>query len=178
MVGFRVTKYDPGLRLTTGAYAKDEWTSATDIGRSFGGRAVAVSDYIRVENSYVRAVQIFLEWSGLRHLTVADLQINEIDGNSFPLELAQETIERARSPANDAEVSGDELDWLVRLSLREAIWCRLIGTSGFYVHFGYDYYMYIGAEAPGDIAPHMPEGIFAEIFSSPFNPDISDGEEL
>jgi hypothetical protein len=64
-------------------------------------------------------------------------------------------------------VCGSDLDWVVRLALREALWCRLKGERGFYVHFGYDYYMYIGSEVLGADPPPMPPGMFAEVFDSP-----------
>ena len=34
----------------------------------------------------------------------------------------------------------------MRLALREVLWFRIQGKNGFYIHFGYDYYMYIGSE--------------------------------
>jgi len=32
-----------------------------------------------------------------------------------------------------------------RLVLREILWCKLESPNGFYIHFGYDYYMYFGS---------------------------------
>ena len=48
-------------------------------------------------------------------------------------------------------VEGDELSPVaaieaVRQMLREEGWCRLIGGDRFYVHVGWDYYVYVGSD--------------------------------
>ena len=42
-------------------------------------------------------------------------------------------------------VTAQEVQALAKLTLRNAIWCKLGYKKQFFVHFGYDYYMYIGA---------------------------------
>src|SRR5690349_6383481 len=97
MVGFRVTKYDPYLRSPNGVYSRNEWTSVSDVGRAYDGRVVSCSDYLRVETSYVLAVRGFLEASQLHTLRVTDLQVNEINVETLPVELAGETLAHAGS---------------------------------------------------------------------------------
>ena len=41
-------------------------------------------------------------------------------------------------------VTAQEVRALAKLTLRNAIWCKLGFKKQFFVHFGYDYYMYIG----------------------------------
>ena len=45
------------------------------------------------------------------------------------------------------------LDTLVRLSLRCLMWCKVEVGDRFYLHFGYEYYIYIGSsnECPESI---------------------------
>jgi hypothetical protein len=50
MFEYRVTKYDPAHRAASGAY-RDEWTSFSDIGRSFGGVILTVEQYQRIEDA-------------------------------------------------------------------------------------------------------------------------------
>lgn len=62
---------------------------------------------------------------------------------------------------------GSAVDDVVRLALREVVWCRLESPSGFFVHFGYDYYMYVGtpeAIEPPTVSPR----VFVEEFPSPY----------
>jgi len=174
MVGFRVTKYDPGLRRPDGTYSMDEWTSVSDVGRAYNGKIVSRSEYLRGETNYVQAVRCFIGDSGLQKLRVTDLQLNEVRVESLPSEIAQETLAHVGSAVDEIDVCGDDLDWIVRLALREAIWCRLKGDQGFYVHFGYDYYMYIGSDEMKTVPPLLPSGIFAEVFDSPHQPEPSD----
>ena len=176
MVGFRVTKYDPSLRLPNGNYSRDEWTSASDIGRECDGRIFTCSDYLRVETSYVDAVRSFLEASELRSLRVADLQVNEITAETLASELVEETRAQAATVVDGMVVRGEDLGWIVRLALREALWCRLKGDHGFYVHFGYDYYMYVGSEKLSAVPAQVPPGVFAEPFESPYHEEPSDEE--
>jgi hypothetical protein len=44
---------------------------------------------------------------------------------------------------NDSVLPLDRIGEIIRRILREEFWCRLEGSKGF-VHFGWDYYMYIG----------------------------------
>lgn len=176
MAGFRVTKYDPAHRLPNGNYVKDEWTSVSDVGRAYGGEIVTCSEYLRVEALYVRAVRSFLEASQLKTLRVVDLQANDIETEAFPAELTEETRARAATVVDGMEVGGEDLDWIVRLALREALWCRLKGEHGFYVHFGYDYYMYLGSEDLGAVPSPVAPGLFVEAFESPYHEEPSNEE--
>lgn len=63
-------------------------------------------------------------------------------------------------------LSGDALDTAMRLVLRELAWCKFLGARDFFVHFGYEFYMYIGT--PCADVPALPDGIYCEPFQSPF----------
>ncbi|MCQ6560079.1 hypothetical protein NNL21_15410 [Paenibacillus mendelii] len=62
---------------------------------------------------------------------------------------------------------------LTQLALKEELGCRIKGKSQFYVHFGYDYYMYIGSVKPCDHAIHeiRKSGLFIEEYESPYQED-------
>jgi hypothetical protein len=149
----------------------------SDVGRAYDGRIVTCSEYLQVETSYVQALKRFLEASRLKTLRVADLQVNEIGGSSIPCELADETRAHVGIVVDGLSVCGRELDWVVRLALREALWCRLKGEGRFYIHFGYDYYVYVGSDELNPIPPPMPPGIFAEVFESPYHEEHSDDSD-
>ncbi|WP_146118512.1 hypothetical protein [Blastopirellula marina] len=74
----------------------------------------------------------------------------------------------AVSIKNGAFLDQEGVGKVARLALREVFWCKLLGEHGFYVHFGHDYYMYIGYE----FAPALPsrfEKLFVEDFPSPYS---------
>ncbi|AKU99654.1 hypothetical protein AKJ09_06318 [Labilithrix luteola] len=65
---YRVTKYDPSIRASSGLY--DEWTSVSDVGRSFAGRVVTDADYLAVEDAYVESVRRLMRAASVNELVV------------------------------------------------------------------------------------------------------------
>ena len=67
-------------------------------------------------------------------------------------------------------VAVQEVRKLAKLTLRNAIWCKLGYKNQFFIHFGYDYYMYIGASEECVKAKEIVKetGLFIEDFKSPY----------
>ena len=149
---------------------KDEWTSVSDIGRMYSGGVFTLSDYLATEEAYVETVRRFLASTGDNSLRVSGLEF-KADCGTLPSELAAEAEIRLRMLREGMEVLGQNLDWVVRLNLRELVWCRLEGKGGLYVHFGYDYYMYVGIEANDFVLPSLPPHIYAEPCETPYRSD-------
>jgi hypothetical protein len=61
------------------------------------------------------------------------------------------------------------VDKIIRRILREEFRCRLEGGEGF-IHFGWDYYMYIGVPHPCPTARVRAAdlGLYIEEFASPY----------
>jgi hypothetical protein len=74
MYQYRITKYDPSLRDPGGAYPSDEWTSRSDIGKSFDGVRLTEESYLRVEQAYLEAAVAFLSEARITELTVIGLE--------------------------------------------------------------------------------------------------------
>jgi hypothetical protein len=150
---YRVTKYDPALRDATGAYSKDEWTSFRDIGRS-RGIALTEEDYVRVESAYVDIAKKFIAEDGGRALRAIGVE----NRGSFD-----------EAPTEGSLISEGDLPSVCRSILREKFWCRLEDDDRF-LHFGYDYYMYVGvkSECVTSIAAAATLGLFVERFASPY----------
>jgi hypothetical protein len=150
MYEYRVTKYDPSRRDREGRYLHDEWTAFSDVGNK-----VNFDVYDRVEQSYIDVALAFMSEARIPHLSVANLEHGP--------EISLPFVDRA-------ELGAPELRTAFRLVLREACWCRFLHPSGAFVHFGYDYYMYIGT--PGDCpqAKRMARerDLFVESFKSPY----------
>ncbi len=161
---YRVTKYDISYRRlagwnannesSTGAYTRSEWTSISDIGRSFDGVLLTPDEYQRVEDAYVAVAISFLKESRLSAVTIEGLECSE----PFPIPLEEGmTIDIRNLPE------------VVRLILQEKVWCRLNAQNTF-LHFGYDYYMYVGVsrECPKSKQFARNLGLFVENFKSPY----------
>lgn len=155
MKEYRVTKYAPHLRDSRGHYLSDDWTSVTQIGRSFGGIVLTEQEYKRVEHAYVNVALAFLSEGGLTALKVDGLE----NSRGKPLTLSEGTV-----------LSIEQLRDVIGLILREEFWCRLQGDDGF-LHFGWDYYMYIGVPHRCNAAERQASdlGLYVEEFVSPYH---------
>ena len=71
---YRITKYDPQYRDENGRYTQNAWTSFHDIGKSFGSSVLSEQEYYKVENAYVSSALAFLNESGVRKLSLVDVQ--------------------------------------------------------------------------------------------------------
>ena len=58
---YRITKYNPKYRNSSGAYLKDGWTSISDIGTIYNGKKSTLKEYFKIEEAYVKA--ILLLWN-------------------------------------------------------------------------------------------------------------------
>jgi len=157
---YRVTKYDPALRAPTGEYKSDDWIMFSQIGQSFRGAALTEQEYKRVENAYVQAALAFLNESGIAALRVVGLenprksQLEFAEGSLLPQESLSDVFGRI---------------------LRNEFWCRFQADDGF-VHFGWDYYMYIGVprRCPEAEQTASELGLYVEEFTSPFHKETDD----
>ncbi len=172
MHSWRITKYNPAFRDERGAYLKDEWTSVSDVGAIYDGDAFTYEAYRKVEDAYVSTALKFVSEACLDSLTITYLE---------PAHVLKERVKDLRDIAFDAErakkgmsLSGEALDNVCRLVLREIFWCKLESERA-YIHFGYDYYMYIGSPVRSEkaIAYGKQEGLFIEEMESPY---LSAGE--
>lgn len=154
---YRVTKYDPSLRDSDGAFQNPDWTSYSDVGRIFGGVPLSEVGYLKVEASYLFAVEAFLTEAKIGELLLRGLE-NHTDRElpSFIQSHAVLTVPQCVEFA--------------RIALREIAWGKLVVPGRAYVHFGYDYYMYLGLplQCPNAIAAAQKRGLFVEHFRSPY----------
>ena len=166
---FRLTKYDPARRDAQGRYNVDEWTYFAQVGKCFAGVELTFADYERVEAAHLDAVQALLRGAGIDALVVRDAEPS-IQGE--PPAVAAGT-----------RLSGDALREAFRDVLRERWWCRFEADDATaFVHFGWDYYIYLGLPRLDDDARRRVEdaGLFLEPFISPYHrrpgdEDVDDG---
>lgn len=122
---YRVTKYDPLFRNVAGAYTREDWTSRGDIGRSIGGVVLQESAYLKVENSYLFAVEAFVQEDGIEALVLRGLE--NLANNKLP-----------GFVQSGASLTVDQCVAFARIALRETAWGKLVAPGQAYVHFGYD----------------------------------------
>lgn len=124
-------------------------------------------DYLRIEDAYVASVKQLL-----RACKVETLEIRELEDRR-ELTIVEPEISGARPAAFDGihdgcKVHGDDIDEIVRMNLREVIWCKLSGPNATYIHFGHDLYLYIGCDCVAASLGSPPQGMFYEELESPY----------
>lgn len=155
---YRITKYDPQKRDANGRYIPSEWTSFGDVGKTFGASVLSEQEYRKVEAAYVSSALAFLNEAGIRKLSLAKVE------NSKSIQVAQVEIQ-------DGSVCAvEDIEELFRAVLREQFWCKFEWRNEAYVHFGWDYYMYVGLayDCPRSIVYAERQGLFVEPFISPY----------
>lgn len=174
MYEYRVTKFDPAKRANDGTYLdQEEWTSAGEIGKTSDGQTLT-EDYLLTEARYERAVVRFFEASQLPHLRITGLEnrgmtlerLEDIKRDQPFLCEPEFVVAEYRE---DQTVAAEEISLLVTLNLRGIVECKMEIDGKFFVHFGWDFYMYVGCQADcaAAIAETEADGLFVERFTSP-----------
>ena len=153
---YRLTKYDPALRDASGAYTGDDWTALSDVGQTFNGEQLTLSTYLDIEGRHLVVLAAFLEESGTS-LVIA--------------EGVEDDWQRTFHVRECARLSQLEAIEVVRQMLRGEGWCRLADDDRFYIHVGWDYYVYVGTTEPCErsVALARANGLFVDKgFVSPY----------
>ncbi len=155
LYSWRVTKYNPQKRNQMGSYLDDkEWTDFSEV-----GTLVSEEGYVRTETNYINAILTFMDEVDLNELILECLEVNsdEIISPTATDFWAGKTVNR------------QEIKELAKLTLRNDIWCKLSYEQEFFVHFGYDFYMYIGTSKDCLHARKKVQenGLYVEDFVSP-----------
>lgn len=142
----RVTKYNPRFRDTSGRYLRDEWTSISDVGEYYDGKPFEMEQYLEVEERYIKCVTLLFESKGIGQIKIVDLERYAFYDRSKE----QTSLEKVHNELREGDtIALGDLGNVMRLILRECLWCFLKSPSGdIGVRFGYDYYMYFFSSEP------------------------------
>ncbi|MEO8405690.1 MAG: hypothetical protein ABI480_13875 [Chitinophagaceae bacterium] len=151
-----VTKYNPLFRNNEGHYTKDEWIGYFQLGENVNGETLTFQEYLKVERKYILAAKLFFKLHGCENFIVKNL---ERKGTASYQQNDRSELVRLYDFINDGTtISVDDIDNVIKLILRELIWCELfcLHNELIAVRFGYDMYMYFNSDKEWD-------GITAEI---------------
>ncbi len=160
LFSWRITKYNPKNRDEKGNYLDDkEWTFFSEVGTE-----VNEEDYLRTESNYINAITTFMDEMGLKKLYINALEIwsDEVENQNASPFLSKMWVGKS--------ISMQEIKELAKLTLRNVVWCKLSYKNKFFVHFGYEYYMFIGAinDCPNARQKVEKSGLYVEDFISPY----------
>lgn len=124
MFQYRVSKYNPELRDENQAYAKEEWTSYSDIGKEFSDGVLSKKEYLKVEKEYIDFIyELFNEFK------IEKIKI-----------LKQEPKNFLKKTSYDVD---DKLLYtIIQKNIREEFWCKF-KVEQFQFYMGYDFYLHI-----------------------------------
>jgi len=150
---YRVTKYNPKFRNALGPYKPVEWTFFAQVGKRVGGRVLTMAQYLRTEAKYLQVLEAMLR----------EADIRELEARGFRAKSRRPARVRART------VTVSQAIRLARLALRERLDGILVVPWRAYVHFGWDYYLYVGLSRPTPEALGVARslGLFVERCPSP-----------
>jgi hypothetical protein len=126
---YRVTKYDPKKRRPDGTYSdQTEWTEFNEVKNP----TYNFKDYLLTENAYIYTIHYFIEKNKEKQFQLFSKEVkNKSTGNSV---LFENLI---------------EVEYNVKKILRRKMWSK-IRCKNMCVHFGWDYYMFIGSNTESD----------------------------
>jgi hypothetical protein len=165
---WRITKYNPQYRDSHGAFLKNEWTEYSDIGTIFNHIKFTYEEYAQIENLYVKAIQCFMNCHNIRSLQITTLEKSKkIDTD---IHNTDTMIDLFNTIKEKDWLSQNNIEDFCKLILRNKLWCKLIYNEKMFVHFGWDFYMYIGSSLPctNAISAIQKNGLFVEPFKSPY----------
>ena len=131
----------------------DEWTSISDIGKVFGGTKLSQDVYLQTEQAYIDCCIDLIEKAQVSKLSTKQA------------EYYTENIHFPSSISNTQDIRQ-----VITACLREQCWLKLVAKD-FFIHFGYDYYMYIGSVLPSNRVAEIATryGLYCEEYPSPYN---------
>jgi len=147
----RITKYNTLHYNENGVYTKDEWTSIYDVGKIYDGKVFTIQDYLETEKRYIEAVKIIMRLNKCKELNIRHLEKHDYV-KGFTVEEDEKLEEKYIKIENKQKINYKDIEIVIKLILRETIWCDLINLSKrLYIRFGYDYYMYFNTKTKIDL---------------------------
>ena len=144
---YRITKYDPKYRDAQGRYKRSDWDASGEV---------HTAEFIPVENRYVQAIEELYRKVGAPPLVATGVEWQALQGSS---------------PIADGQVvAKDKLATVIRMCLREQMWCRMEAQDrSFMIHFGEDRAVYVLGTHPAlAMLPQAIGDLFLEPHASPY----------
>ncbi len=164
---YRVTKFDPRYRNEYGHFIRDDWTSYGDVGKVCNGILVTYENYLKIESQYVNTVVGVMNGIKMDEISLVGHERRHVKYNDKKATKEMKKLNRSLIKRNAVYIS--EVPDLCRLILRGCTWVKMESRKMF-VHFGYDYYMYIGLEEQYEhvMGEVKNSGLFFEEMESPY----------
>lgn len=181
MYYWQVRKYPPLQKESQYKSKILTWTSIIDIGNIYNGQPLTAEEYLSVENKYVKAMHIYMNY-----MKVTDMEVYLIHKLKeelfiehtlkYPECYSDEIINFYYSLKDKDNLSIREVDLISRLALREDIVCQLRHQDQFFLNHSYDYYMDIGSSIVCEAAIYEIKklGLYIDLWDHPYKDNVWD----
>ena len=143
-----IVKYPPSGYNKDGIYTYDDWTSISDIGKSFNGKILSAKDYLKVENQYINTVLMVMSALDCKYLTIEYIEVNqdriindiEIYKKKYGISITG-TLPKLKRKMRISQIN---IPNILRLCLREL--CYIVfscKSKKLKLYFSYEYYLNI-----------------------------------
>ena len=124
----------------------DSWTSISDVGRMFHGREFTFDDYCKTEQAYIRFLTSLFEYLHAQKIKLVHLEVYD-DYPPLPMYDQDGVLRKWHNKIfNNMSLTLEEIQYIVPLILRENAWGTVYHKrTKTYIHFGYDYYVYVNS---------------------------------
>lgn len=117
MYNYKITKYSLENKGKT-ENIFDEWTSISDIGKKYNGREFLYEDYIKVENSYIEAILMFINLNDIKYITIDELEKHTSNKDIYD-EYDIQIEDLINTVENRIQINICDIDLFIRAILRE-----------------------------------------------------------
>ncbi len=146
---YSISKYRPQFYDSKSCYTRNEWTSISDIGKSFDDGVLTTNEYLETERHYINTAIELARISGCSYLTVDYLEGKYIVQNVKEHSLNYNLLETAQKIRQGLIIRVSDCADYLRLCLRECCYASFSNhLHNFYIDFGYDFYMHIRTTLP------------------------------
>ena len=116
----------------------NEWTSICDINKIFNMKKLTNDMYLEVETNYIESIKMIMQKFSINSLIVMDLEKNsslylqELT-NNYPMLFKENLIATFDKIKEGMVLKDTDLDIVLRLNLREIIYCNLYSDKRHFV---------------------------------------------
>ncbi|OCT13441.1 hypothetical protein A8709_17700 [Paenibacillus pectinilyticus] len=176
---WRITKYNPIFRNDAGHYLLNEWTCPSEIGNVIDGELFTLEQYLIIEHAYVETLIAFLNEKRQYFLRVIQAKKRSVSHEEKTSLLYDHEFDEINIK-EDKIVNINEIRIICKMILRNLADCQFFSSDNFFVHFGWDFYMYIGSSQKSEagIEFAIKNGLFVEQMDSPYHFEEKDVTRL
>ena len=142
MYKYRISKYNKNRS----SYDND-WTDVNQIGKKIGEDFLSVNTFCNMEDKYIQSLLLISHYYLINEFKISSLEKRkDYLYRDFIFNYDEKFLFIYKSIKNDIYFRLSDVRYIVKLILRNELWCILVNGDNLKIEFGYDFYMYVYSE--------------------------------